>query len=742
MNSFRMLLAELVLIATAALCAGQDTAAPVVLKYVPQNTVGGIFLQPRRFLQSDHLQTLIKAGDGSQFFDERMATAERELGLDLRTVEEFAVFIDRVKGDTPVDEAPQRDTRQLLNNLKQFGLSMHNMHDVYNSFPADDGADTPDKGNLSWRVWMLPFLEEAALFNEFHLNEPWDSEHNKTLIKKMPAIFKTPGVKDADKTSLHLFTGKGSPFHDHNAPGIRDILDGTSNTLMCVLAGPDKAEIWTKPGGLDFDPANPIAAVGDVKESLLAAMMDGSVHEIPLDTDPTTLANLIQHQDGNPVDFNRGGRRDFGRDFSKWPAFFVRTTTPIDQEKLLATAFPKTDDQKSQTIAGLKAREFRGMWVVFPDERTMLAAPEALLKRSLEKRATPTLEADAVAAIRQNDAYVFGEFELVKELIGQNLRQLPMAGIAENLVSAEFAADFSSDKRPFNEATVVTANAITAQQISALLQGGIQMANAQMLAASTQPDSQLSPELAQSLSTLFNSVKVEARDTNVHYVVPKPEKMSDFLTVFGPGVKLAVEQSRRAERMNNLKQIGLAFHNYHDVYGHFPFPDRGPAADPDQKQGLSWRVHILPFVDQVGLYQQFRLDEPWDSDHNKTLIDKMPAVYKVEGVAAAGQTSVHVFVGENTPFDGDRTPEIRNFLDGTSNTILAIEAGPDTAVPWTKPGGLELDPKNPKKSLGKLGEQFLVLMADGSVRFVSSTIDDETLSHLIQPDDGHAIGDF
>ncbi len=81
--------------------------------------------------------------------------------------------------------------------------------------------------------------------------------------------------------------------------------------------------------------------------------------------------------------------------------------------------------------------------------------------------------------------------------------------------------------------------------------------------------------------------------------------------------------------MNNLKQIGLAMHNYESTFGTFP-----PAYIADKATGkplLSWRVAILPFLEQDALYKQFHLDEPWDSAHNKTLIARMPPVYRSPG---------------------------------------------------------------------------------------------------------------
>ena len=87
----------------------------------------------------------------------------------------------------------QRADRQSTNNLKQIGLALHNFRSANDHFPADiRGKD--GKPLLSWRVAILPFIEQQALFNEFHLDEPWDSTHNKTLIEHMPATSRCPAA--------------------------------------------------------------------------------------------------------------------------------------------------------------------------------------------------------------------------------------------------------------------------------------------------------------------------------------------------------------------------------------------------------------------------------------------------------------------------------------------------------------------------------------------------------------------
>lgn len=205
--------------------------------------------------------------------------------------------------------------------------------------------------------------------------------------------------------------------------------------------------------------------------------------------------------------------------------------------------------------------------------------------------------------------------------------------------------------------------------------------------------------------------------------------------VFGGPGRVA-DASARAMTQNNLKQIGLALHNYHDTHGAFP-----PAAIVGKKgkKLLSWRVEILPYIEQDALYRAFRMDEPWDSDHNKALFEKhaMPPVFMLHGVNKPGDkvTYLQAPLGKDTIFDPIQGIKITSITDGTSNTILAVYG--KTAVPWTKPDDLEIDPKVDPRTLLNFNENGTsVLFADGSVRFLSKTITEETLKAMLTKSGG------
>jgi len=187
-----------------------------------------------------------------------------------------------------------------------------------------------------------------------------------------------------------------------------------------------------------------------------------------------------------------------------------------------------------------------------------------------------------------------------------------------------------------------------------------------------------------------------------------------------------------------MKQIGLAFHNYHDTYGSFP-----PAVvySPEGKPLYSWRVLILPFIEQDDLYRQFKLDEPWDSPNNKPLLAQMPRLYwHPEQAQPTEVTHYQVFTGDGAVFDLDPKAGRRTFAgitDGPANTILVVEA--TDAVPWTKPVDLPYDPDRPLPHLGVSPMGFNTLMADASLHFIPKDTDEKTIRALITPNGGEIV---
>ncbi len=251
--------------------------------------------------------------------------------------------------------------------------------------------------------------------------------------------------------------------------------------------------------------------------------------------------------------------------------------------------------------------------------------------------------------------------------------------------------------------------------------------------------------------------------------------------------------ANRQQTLNNLKEIAIALHHYHDKHGRFP-----PAVvhSADGKPLYSWRVALLPFLQgQAKLHAEFKLDEPWDSDHNQKLLPRMPKVYlparglpsapfaavtaltEVNWTQAAARgvfsylpardrslpqlaamtalsqanwmytaargafvpdaTNYLAVAGSGAAFDGKEGLRILDFRDGTSTTIVLVEAA--QAVPWTKPVDYLFTPKGPLPKLGAVPQDFCAAFADASTRVLSTTMLETQLRALMTRDGGEKI---
>lgn len=214
-----------------------------------------------------------------------------------------------------------------------------------------------------------------------------------------------------------------------------------------------------------------------------------------------------------------------------------------------------------------------------------------------------------------------------------------------------------------------------------------------------------------------------------------------LVAFFLPATRTAREAARRMQCSNNLKHIGLALHNYQEVYGTLP-----PAYLPDAegRPMHSWRVLILPYLEQKSLYEKYRFDEPWNGPNNRQLMNQIPAVFRCPSVARervgsrakeedhAVLTHYVVIADDKTPFQLSHAMATNEIDDGAENTLLVVELASE-CVPWMAPRDIDvagfarvLSNKSQKQHTGGLN----AAMADGSVRFINDATPPETLQAL------------
>jgi hypothetical protein len=198
--------------------------------------------------------------------------------------------------------------------------------------------------------------------------------------------------------------------------------------------------------------------------------------------------------------------------------------------------------------------------------------------------------------------------------------------------------------------------------------------------------------------------------------------------------------------------------NHNEEYGSIP-PGNCKALAPGGRlvanygnNGLSWRVALLPYIGEDSLFEQFHLDEPWDSPHNKKLLTRIPKAYQYPADAdssadaaktAAGFTYYRAFVGPGTAFDPTAGPDLnlqRDFPDGEANTILVVEAA--DPIEWTRPetADFQYAPNKPLPNLGARSRDSIATMGDGSVHFLNKDITEQTLRALITRNGNDVIG--
>ena len=447
-------------------------------------------------------------------------------------------------------------------------------------------------------------------------------------------------------------------------------------------------------------------------------------------------------------------------------ALVVHLAGPLPEGKILGPLWDRT------TAAELDGKAYRrgtgpmDLSIFRPDDRTLILATDGLLHRILSNHASPKegKMSRLLGRIQSpNDVSAVLLVEPIRPLLAGPLAMAPvpppLAGVKKipDLVS-EITVAGNLVGEPSLRLRVRANDESAAEQLDKIIGDllGVakqnMMAQSERMAGSSDPVEQAMARYLQRLNDRMLKELRPVRKGDTLTLAPRGGKdlqLSSVATIgilvalLLPAVHSARSAARRAVSSNNLKQIGLAMHMYASAYNHLP---ARASFDKQGKPLLSWRVHLLPFIEQDSLYKQFRLDEPWDSEHNRALVAKMPQIFRSpSGNAGPGLSHYLGVSGKGLALDGAKELKFSDIRDGTSNTILAVEVDDAHAVTWTKPDDWQYDPQQPLAGLSTVNPQgFSVLFSDGSVRSLSKSIDPKVFHALLTIAGGEVIppGDY
>jgi hypothetical protein len=420
------------------------------------------------------------------------------------------------------------------------------------------------------------------------------------------------------------------------------------------------------------------------------------------------------------------------------PLVYVATAKPYDREKVLAAAAPGAKEEKRKGQALFAGSNGRG--ISFLGERAYLVGGaddiRILYERGPLKKEGPQAGALRLAAGKHSAVVGVAPQPLVKEVQDKLPPQAePFKPLLETQ-AATLVLDLGREVR--GEVSLHFPSEKDAQAAEPAAKQGLDLARAG-LEQGIKETAEGGPKLTEVLKQVEAALKDAA-------VTRQGDRLEAGVTVkvdvstAGEALVETVQKVRRAatriQTANSLKQIALAMHNYADTNNHLP-----PQAvyDKDGKPLLSWRVLILPYVEQDALYRAFHLDEPWDSEHNKKLLAQMPPLYALpNSPKGTTDTVLQGFYGKGAFFEGKKGRTFAEITDGLSNTLMIVEAA--KGVPWSKPEDLPFDPDKPLPRLGgHFGKTFMAAFGDGSVRTLPTTIKPDVLKALITVNGGEVL---
>ena len=424
----------------------------------------------------------------------------------------------------------------------------------------------------------------------------------------------------------------------------------------------------------------------------------------------------------------------------------IRTTQPTDFKPLLEAGYGPLKTQQHNGREFMTWGEVEGTIAFYAaNSRTLVSNPKAGLVKVMDdaSAAQPPENAQRWAEEAKGPLFAVANVEGLRKM-------LPRTGVVAGALGPVFDATEHAtlsivDAEPaIVRAKLVLHDAKDAPMVQKTIESALVLARNLISAQRNAPQPQpaplagagapaAGPKVDGILGLLDRLAKLEVQVTtegNVVVAEASIVNVAELVAELVPTMQQARGAARQAMTANNLRQLAIAMHNYHDayktlppavVYGKSRYGALNPTGDDASDVPRSWRVEILPLLEQSELYKQYRLDEPWDSEANRQVLAKMPVIFRSPH-DAAGSTNASYFAvtGPGTIFDDKDGTKLKEITDGASNTILLVEAKQQT--PWTKPEDVAYEPGGPLPQLGGWRPGgFVAAFADGS-------------THLIDPD--------
>lgn len=443
----------------------------------------------------------------------------------------------------------------------------------------------------------------------------------------------------------------------------------------------------------------------------------------------------------------------------KSPVLVVTTRKPYNEARVLKALWGEHPDgpgQRWRSGSAVKTRNPDWPIVVLVDDRTLLFLPDAhhgegslapLVGQLVAKKADGALATALADAEKHDFALAIDTRSLAAQIGLDRDREFAPYSALFKARTVTFAADF--DKTARGALKLSFADDADARRAAPVLKEGISTLTELFEKEAARGKDRIDAPTRLVLDTglgVLKAAKVEAQGTNVFATadVPYQDAVAKLVAALPKEYSAAVNSSKGS---NNLKQLGIAMHNFHDQNSGLPGDVLPFGMTPP---AWSWRVQILPHIEQENLYRQLDFTKAWDAPENLKKLEamEMPKVFEIPGrPAPKGHTYLRIFTrpknakGTERPLlrEGEKGPGFVAITDGTSNTLMIVEAG--EAVPWYKPDVLAYDGNLPLPQLGAKGaDRFLALFCDGSVRTLRpSKLGEKTLRALITPQGGEVF---